>query len=313
MSCSTTRSPTTHPGAVDGGSPAGAWAGLGLLLLVQLVGAPCRPQRHRRLPHWGLVRWAFTWFGHPGVAFTGTKVVVGAGRSAVVATLGWFTRAAIVGHHGQLALLAGGVAAAVPAVWIVVVGLATLALLASSSSWSRRLDGRAGPDRVRRHRGRPRCARAAAVALTGPARPTGGRPGAELTVACAGAGQRYNWEERANQRRRRGRASTISRKLQRAPGHRPVLTRKRDTFIPDLSIEGDEDVDHDNKQVSQRSAGPDRRNDRLSKRVAIYKADTWHVDDGVASAESGRPLRSGAAPVVVRPPSTSLRASASTT
>ena len=28
-----------------------------------------------------------------------------------------------------------------------------------------------------------------------------------------------------------------------------------------------------------------------SKRAAIYKADTWHVDDGVASDGSGRPLR----------------------
>ena len=43
------------------------------------------------------------------------------------------------------------------------------------------------------------------------------------------------------------------------------------------------------------SAGPDRRKrSGPSKRAAIYKADTWHVDDGVASDGSGRPLRSGA-------------------
>lgn len=37
----------------------------------------------------------------------------------------------------------------------------------------------------------------------------------------------------------------------------------------------------------QRRSGP-------SERAAIYKADTWHVDDGVASDGSGRPLRPGA-------------------
>ena len=31
---------------------------------------------------------------------------------------------------------------------------------------------------------------------------------------------------------------------------------------------------------------------RSGERAAIYKADTWHVDDGVASDGSGRPLRS---------------------
>ena len=31
-----------------------------------------------------------------------------------------------------------------------------------------------------------------------------------------------------------------------------------------------------------------------NKRARIYKADTWHVDDGVASDGSGRPLRPGA-------------------
>jgi len=30
-----------------------------------------------------------------------------------------------------------------------------------------------------------------------------------------------------------------------------------------------------------------------SKTAAIYKADNWHVDDGVASDGSGRPLRGG--------------------
>ncbi len=40
-------------------------------------------------------------------------------------------------------------------------------------------------------------------------------------------------------------------------------------------------------------AGPDkRRRPNPKKRAAIYKADTWHVDDGVASDGSGRPLRS---------------------
>src|SRR3954454_3041683 len=33
---------------------------------------------------------------------------------------------------------------------------------------------------------------------------------------------------------------------------------------------------------------------RKSERAAIYKADTWHVDDGVASDGTGRPLRPGA-------------------
>jgi len=40
-------------------------------------------------------------------------------------------------------------------------------------------------------------------------------------------------------------------------------------------------------------AGPDkRRRPGGPKRAAIYQADTWHVDDGVASDGSGRPLRS---------------------
>src|SRR5688500_3310822 len=33
---------------------------------------------------------------------------------------------------------------------------------------------------------------------------------------------------------------------------------------------------------------------RSSEPAAIYKADTWHVDDGVASDGTGRPLRPGA-------------------
>ena len=45
---------------------------------------------------------------------------------------------------------------------------------------------------------------------------------------------------------------------------------------------------------SSGSAGPDRRKrSGRSKRAAIYKADTWHVDDKVASDGSGRPLRPG--------------------
>lgn len=33
---------------------------------------------------------------------------------------------------------------------------------------------------------------------------------------------------------------------------------------------------------------------RKSEQAAIYKADTWHVEDGVASDGTGRPLRPGA-------------------
>jgi transposase-like protein len=40
-------------------------------------------------------------------------------------------------------------------------------------------------------------------------------------------------------------------------------------------------------------AGPDKRRRPVQgQRRAVYKADTWHVDDGVASDGSGRPLRS---------------------
>ncbi len=40
--------------------------------------------------------------------------------------------------------------------------------------------------------------------------------------------------------------------------------------------------------------GPDRRKrSGPSKRAAIHMADTWHVDDGVASDGTGRPLRPG--------------------
>jgi transposase-like protein len=40
------------------------------------------------------------------------------------------------------------------------------------------------------------------------------------------------------------------------------------------------------------SVGPDRRRrSGPSKRAAIYKADTWHVDDGVATDGTGRPSR----------------------
>lgn len=39
-------------------------------------------------------------------------------------------------------------------------------------------------------------------------------------------------------------------------------------------------------------AGPDKRRRRNPKGAAIYKADNWHVSDGVASDGSGRPLRS---------------------
>jgi len=49
------------------------------------------------------------------------------------------------------------------------------------------------------------------------------------------------------------------------------------------------------RKSAKESVGPDRRRrSGPSKRAAIYKADTWHVDDGVASDGSGRPLRPGA-------------------
>ena len=38
-------------------------------------------------------------------------------------------------------------------------------------------------------------------------------------------------------------------------------------------------------------AGPDRRRRPGSKRAAIYNADDWHVEDGVATDGTGRPLR----------------------
>lgn len=49
------------------------------------------------------------------------------------------------------------------------------------------------------------------------------------------------------------------------------------------------------RKTIKESPGSDRRRrSGPSKRAAIYKADTWHVDDGVASDGSGRPLRPGA-------------------
>ena len=49
------------------------------------------------------------------------------------------------------------------------------------------------------------------------------------------------------------------------------------------------------REPTKESVGPDRRRrSGPSKRAAIYKADTWHVDDGVASDGTGRPLRPGA-------------------
>jgi len=44
------------------------------------------------------------------------------------------------------------------------------------------------------------------------------------------------------------------------------------------------------------ASGPDRRrrSGTSSERRTIYTADTWHVDDGVASDGTGRPLRPGA-------------------
>lgn len=50
--------------------------------------------------------------------------------------------------------------------------------------------------------------------------------------------------------------------------------------------------------ASKKTGGPMspdlRKRSGPSKRRAIYKADTWHVDDGVASDGTGRPLRPGA-------------------
>jgi len=52
------------------------------------------------------------------------------------------------------------------------------------------------------------------------------------------------------------------------------------------------------KQSNEAGGAPSGRDSRgvvrNSKTAAIYKADTWHVDDGVASDGSGRPLRPGA-------------------
>lgn len=48
-----------------------------------------------------------------------------------------------------------------------------------------------------------------------------------------------------------------------------------------------------NLQPGDGPAGPDKRRrppNPKHKRAAIYGADTWHVDDGVASDGSGRPL-----------------------
>ena len=48
------------------------------------------------------------------------------------------------------------------------------------------------------------------------------------------------------------------------------------------------------KTIKESPGSGRRRRSGPSKRAAIYKADTWHVDDGVASDGSGRPLRPGA-------------------
>jgi transposase-like protein len=46
----------------------------------------------------------------------------------------------------------------------------------------------------------------------------------------------------------------------------------------------------DNLDPTPGPAGPDkRRRPNPSKRAAIYRADTWHIDDGVSSDGSGRP------------------------
>jgi transposase len=50
-------------------------------------------------------------------------------------------------------------------------------------------------------------------------------------------------------------------------------------------------MEHDNGSKGP-PATDTRGGARPAKRAAIYKADTWHVEDGVASDGSGRPLRS---------------------
>jgi len=47
-------------------------------------------------------------------------------------------------------------------------------------------------------------------------------------------------------------------------------------------------------QTSSPSRPDARGRVRKPERAAIYQADTWHVDDGVASDGTGRPLRPGA-------------------
>jgi len=49
------------------------------------------------------------------------------------------------------------------------------------------------------------------------------------------------------------------------------------------------------RKPTKEAAGPDRRRrSGPSRRATIYTADTWHVEDGVASDGTGRPLRPGA-------------------
>lgn len=49
-----------------------------------------------------------------------------------------------------------------------------------------------------------------------------------------------------------------------------------------------------NNGASSPSRPDGRGRVRKSERAAIYRADTWHVEDGVASDGTGRPLRPGA-------------------
>lgn len=107
------------PVAVDRRLTTGAWAGLALLV-VQLLVLHIGRSATDGFATWGIVSWAFTGFGHPEGAYTLTQGVIVAGLVGAVVTRG-FTRAATVGHSGQLGLLAAGVASAVPTAWILTV------------------------------------------------------------------------------------------------------------------------------------------------------------------------------------------------
>lgn len=117
------------PTAVDPRLTVGAWVGLGLLALqvfVLHIGA----NSHEGFPTWGIVSWAFTGFGRPELALALTVTAVVAGLVGAVVTRG-FTKGTTVGQSGQLGLLFGGAAAAIPTAWIVLVGAVVIAAIAA--------------------------------------------------------------------------------------------------------------------------------------------------------------------------------------